>query len=285
VDIWTPLDYEFSEQLERTRCLFQSMEKNESENVIDDPKCRKYDEERQNGHKPFKFSQLLPVVLVTNRRSDRTGIERFYLEPPVNKTALSAFFDGIFDGTAQREMHSTRLKDTNARIRNGQKFPSNKRGVYILNGESLPRFIEEHRDKHVLLNLHSPTCGHCKRFSIIWNELAELIRYIKWDDSVVVGRMDITVNEVFIPGLVANWLPAMFYFGPGVTENPVDYEKTKMAKDFELGGISNALDVIEWWMDEAGDSIDERSLLKLLEKEENNEEDGSADNHVEPEKA
>jgi hypothetical protein len=77
----------------------------------------------------------------------------------------------------------------------------------------------------------------------------------------------------------------MFYFGPGVTENPVDYEKTKMAKDFELGGISNALDVIEWWMDEAGDSIDERSLLKSLEKEENNEEDGSADNHVEPEKA
>jgi hypothetical protein len=33
----------------------------------------------------------------------------------------------------------------------------------------------------------------------------------------------------------------------------------------ELGGISDPLDLIEWWMDNAGDTIDEIELLRELE--------------------
>ncbi|KAL3898078.1 MAG: hypothetical protein SGARI_006767 [Bacillariaceae sp.] len=97
--------------------------------------------------------------------------------------------------------------------------------------------------------------------------MGELLRHIGWNDKVVVvGRIDITANEFFIPGLVASWLPGMFYFGPGVTQDAIDFEKSQMAVDnVQLGSIDDALDLIEWWMDEAGDSIDERALLESLE--------------------
>jgi hypothetical protein len=101
------------------------------------------------------------------------------------------------------------------------------------------------------------------------------------------ARIDVSSNEFFIPGLTTNWLPDIFYFGLGVVENPIDYEKTEMAKTVQLGGISDPLDLIEWWMDQADDSIDVSLLWQSLIEDNNDatttvtekeEEDDESDN-------
>ena len=135
----------------------------------------------------------------------------------------------------------------------------------MLSADSLPLFLEANRDKHVLVELYAPTCGHCKRFNHVWNSLGKLIDFLGWSKKLSVARIDVTSNEVIVPGMAATRLPDLFYFGIGVSENPIQYKDTRFADQVELGSISDPLDLLEWWMDEAGDAINEAELLHGLQ--------------------
>ena len=215
---------------------------------------------------------VLPSILLTNRRKDRAGIERYYLDPPITREAVNQFMTDFRSGIAVPEIKSRRRRST-------YSSGINKHGIYILTGETLPSFLEDHKHSDVLLQLYAPTCGHCKRFNVVWNGLGDLIEYLGWnkDDSVstgnhnknnnklVLARMDVTSNDAFIPGMPSPiWLPDLFYFRKGVTERPIRYEQTQTGKKVPLGAFSDPLDLIEWWLDQAGESVDESLLLDNL---------------------
>ena len=97
-----------------------------------------------------------------------------------------------------------------------------------------------------------------------WNSLGKLIEFLGWSDQLLLARIDATSNEIIVPGMAATWLPDLFYFGVGVSKNPIHYGETPFADDVELGSISDPLELLEWWMDEAGDVISEAELLHGL---------------------
>ena len=200
---------------------------------------------------------------MTDRRKDRTGIERHYLDPPITRLSIGRFLDDFVHGQTKPERKSSPYNSEEGQ--EGGAVPVNKHFVHLLSADSLPKFLEINREKHVLLQLYAPTCGHCKRFNIVWNSLGKLVEFLGWSNQLVLARIDAASNEVFVPGLVSTQLPDLFYFGKGDTEYPTHYPKTQFAHDMELGGISDPLDLLEWWMDEAGESIDESELLRALE--------------------
>jgi hypothetical protein len=199
------------------------------------------------------------------------------------------FFKRIENGTVLPEMKNFNIQQQQQHQKNHPQtsndndtiitFPTNQHGVHLLTGQTLPKFLYQYRNDHVLLLLYAPTCGHCKRFNIVWNALGDLLQYIGWNDqssttstssssssvSIKLARIDVSSNEFFIPGLTTHWLPDMFYFGcDSIMEYPIDYEKTEMAKTVQLGSIHDPLDLIEWWIDQAGESIDTLVLLQSL---------------------
>jgi len=281
IDIWTDLDQKAAEKIRSTVCGHDDDDDlngyNNGSNSSE--RCSKNTENTANIVQSA-FASILPVLLVTDRRKEDGTIQRHYLDPPITKTSIGNFIDDIIRGLVEPEKKSGRiLQSTHNQkieaekhdiINNEHKIPANKHGIHLLTADSLSSFLKTNGEKHVLLQLYAPTCGHCKRFNTIWNAFGDLIEYLGWSDMLLLARIDVASNEIMgIPGMVtANWLPDLFYFGVGVCEYPIHYGETKVGNELELelGGISDPLDLIEWWMDNAGFSTRQlEDLSQLLE--------------------
>lgn len=249
IDIWTRMDEYATKIISAAKC--------KNDNTSEECKRAEGLESKEDDFLSPP-PPVLPTLLLAHRRHDGTGIQRYYLDPPITKDSLQTFLMDFRSGNATPEIKS---KD-----RDSKTPQTSTHGIHILTGSTLPSFLLDHEQKHVLLQFYAPTCGHCKRFNIIWNGLGELLEYLGWDDRVVLARMDVTSNEFFVPGLTSSWLPDMFYFGLGVTENPVRFEETEIGRKVALGAFSDPLDVLEWWLDQAGSSVDEAALLQALEE-------------------
>lgn len=273
IDIWSQLDHEANERIKETLCKSRNLEKSDA---LDENICDSYDgghqqeakdfERNSSENNPSKFSSVLPTMLITDRQEDG-AIHRYYLDPPISSRSISEFFDDLVHGRLKPEIKSGRVNMDSDFTTDGEDndFAINKHFVHLLTADSIEDFLKANREKHVLVELYAPTCGHCKRFNTIWNSLGSLIEFLGWSDKLLLARIDVTSNEIIVPGMAATWLPDLFYFGVGVSENPIHYGNTPSADDIELGSINDPLDLLEWWMNEARDVIDEAELLHHLE--------------------
>ncbi|KAG7344796.1 thioredoxin [Nitzschia inconspicua] len=318
IDIWTPQDLQFTQWLNNNNNDTLSCRQDPSTSTTTDTTTKRPCNNNNKKHhanddddaKTIFSDEVLPTIFVTHRRLDGTGIQRFYLHPPASRQEhdISKFFDSILnDGTAIPEImsssssttttttttsHSTiKTKKRQQQQQQQQQpqrhdFPTNRHGIHLLTGRSLPQFLTRYRHHHVLLLLYAPTCGHCKRFNVVYNALGDLLRHIGWDDDTVeketddndtnfshtstddnnnvaaaataatsaaikLARIDVSSNEYFVRGLTdVNWLPGLLYFGLGATEYPINYYRTEWADTVQLGSINDPLDLVEWWMDQ-----------------------------------
>ena len=264
IDVWNPLDQEVIKRIESLRhCYNAVVNSSEMSSEI----CEQLENYSQNSTNTSSL-QGLPALLITERRKDGVGIQRYYLDPPLTDDSIKTFFDDFVNGRATSEVKTQKRKSVSSGSNvDLDKVPQNNHGIYLPTGDTIQSFLKQNQEKHLLLQLYATTCGHCKRFNIIWNSLGDIIHYIGWDDRIILARIDVSMNEIFVPGMSSSFLPDLYYFGVNVYENPVHYLKTEMAEETELGSVSDPLDLLLWWIDEAGDTIDERALLKSLDSD------------------
>jgi hypothetical protein len=210
-------------------------------------------------HEP-PSKQVFPVVVITDQRQG-FGAKRFYLDDPFSNHSIAKLFDTVMAEEAEAEIKSASYHT---------KSRENSYGVHLLTGATVESFVSK-KDKSKLLLFYSPTCGHCKRFNLAWNALGELIDYVGLSDKLEIGRFDVTANEYFLPGVRVYKLPDIYYFGFDSSQAPSRYDGAD-----EVGGISDPLDIIEWWLDVAKKentkedmAIDELALLQVLEEQRN----------------
>jgi hypothetical protein len=97
----------------------------------------------------------------------------------------------------------------------------------------------------------------------MWNELAQLVRHMKWNTVLDIAKMDVTTNEIMTSDvfLDVDAVPAVYYFGSDKMR-PIRYD---IADEFgdTAGRLSDPLDIVEWLLDVS--DFDEAELLRLLQ--------------------
>ncbi len=99
------------------------------------------------------------------------------------------------------------------------------------------------------------------------------MEYLGWNVFLELGRLDVSSNEYFVPGMAAPWLPDVYYFGPTtatVKTTPIRYVSQTNPQEL-LGGISDPMDLIDWRLDIVADddTVDPVKLLNDLEHNDN----------------
>lgn len=207
---------------------------------------------------------VLPTLLITDQRYE--GMRRYYLDATeimTSVTAMHEFVDKFWKNELTPALQSSDREER-----------TNDSGVQVLTGATFREAVLNVKDKHTLLYLFAPTCGHCKRFSILWNELSRLVRHMGWDSLIDVAKMDVTANEIMFDDftLDVNLVPDVYFFPRGDKTNPIRYNVIDEFGD-GVGRLNDSLDIVEWLLDVAADDdlLNEAALLALLEEQDKKE--------------
>lgn len=252
VDLWTPLD----------EALFGDIEEREknSDEEIDHFTCRR------------ESSPMMPIMVVTDA-SDRPGKQtsRYYLcsddiVAPSDALfehggAMKSFIDEVLDGTAVKFIRSEQRQINS-------EYIATKSNVTVVTGNTFQSLVME-REEHTMLLMKQSSCGHCKRFSIFWNEFQTIIQALNWDSVINVCKIDVSKNDVPHPQIDAWDLPAVYYFPAGSKETPIEmtpkYDVGSIDAQYNydegLSWVTSGYDVVEWMMKQ--DKLDLELLASL----------------------
>jgi protein disulfide-isomerase A1 len=132
----------------------------------------------------------------------------------LTESAITGLLDDFLAGKARQYLKTDPIPATNdAPIKNivGANF-----GEMIIKS-----------NKHVLLEIYAPWCGHCKQMEPMYNELA--IQLSGYDD-ILIAKMDGTGNEY--PKVEATGYPTILLFLKGKKDKPVKFEGEKTLQKF-----------------------------------------------------
>jgi protein disulfide-isomerase A1 len=83
-------------------------------------------------------------------------------------------------------------------------------------------------EKDVLVEFYAPWCGHCKKLSPIWDQVATDLKDIT---NLVLAKMDSTANEV--DGVDVKGYPTLKFYPKGHKSNPVDFDGERDAESIK----------------------------------------------------
>lgn len=213
----------------------------------------------------------LPAAMITSRRENQYSTRVFHL-PSQNITSaskgdnpLQTFFDKYFHDPESLQP-SIRKERTFGKNNFNNTLSS---GVNIATSTTFNESVTI-SEKNCIVYFYSPTCGHCKRFDIVWRNFSKLIRKLQWENHIDVIQVDITQNDLFLDFEIAS-VPAVFFFPKGQNQN---FQELLLESDLlmkqgsgqnekdrdnrvenNLGGFSDPTSILKW-------------LLKMLSREE-----------------
>ncbi|OWZ14598.1 Protein disulfide-isomerase domain [Phytophthora megakarya] len=135
----------------------------------------------------------------------------------------------------------------------------------IVGTEFQKRVIDNEKD--VLLEFYAPWCGHCKALAPKYEELAETFADV---DSIMIGKMDATANEIDHPGVDVRGFPTIIFFPGKDKQNPIVYEGSRDVEGFTEFLKTNAQ---KFELDGSAHGAEQKETADQDEDEEEDEED------------
>jgi len=125
-------------------------------------------------------------------------------------------------------------KDTYPRYIRSEPIPETQGAVTVLVGKTFEEIVLD-ETKDVFVEFYAPWCGHCKKLSPIWDELAEALKPL---EDIVIAKIDATSNT--LPrGINANSYPTIMWF-PKNNKLPTVYSQTRTFDNFKRYVLTSA---------------------------------------------
>lgn len=103
----------------------------------------------------------------------------------------------------------------------------NNEPVKIVVGKNYKDIVLNDNDD-VLMEFYAPWCGHCKKLSPIWDQVAADLKDIP---NLVLAKMDSTANEV--DGVEVQGYPTLKFFPKGNKGSPIDFDGGREVEDIK----------------------------------------------------
>ena len=186
--------------------------------------------------------------------------------------AIKDFIDKFYDGKSKpftrSESTPSSMSDTATTTSSQHRaHDTNIPNITRLTGNTFQSLVMDRNHEHTMLFIQSYSCGHCKRFSIFWNELSMLVQKMNWSSVITVMKIDVSKNDIPHDKINAWDLPAVYYFPAFEKDNPIEM-KPKMGRsnpqhyyDEGLSWVTSGYDIVEWILSQ--NKIDLELLLQL----------------------
>lgn len=143
-----------------------------------------------------------------------------------------------------------------------------KPNVTVLTGNTFEPLVMERNLEHTMLLMQSTTCGHCKRFSIFWNELSTLTQAMNWSSVIKVMKIDVTKNDIPHNKVNAWDVPSVYYFPANEKSDPIEMTPITMQNsnpqndyDEGLSWVTSGYDLLKWMVNQG--KLDLELLMQL----------------------
>jgi len=103
----------------------------------------------------------------------------------------------------------------------------NDEPVKVVVGETFNDIVMD-PTKDVMIEFYAPWCGHCKKLTPIYDELAKKLQNV---ENVVIAKMDATANDSPVAKYAAKGYPTIFFAPANNKQNPITYSGTREVKD------------------------------------------------------
>ncbi|KAL6659817.1 hypothetical protein ACP70R_002646 [Stipagrostis hirtigluma subsp. patula] len=167
--------------------------------------------ERDNGEAGERLAEYFGVNGRETTVLAYTGVEdakKFLLDDEVSLDTIKKFADGFLEGKKLTPFYKS------------EPVPEYNDGdVKIVVGKNLDQIVLD-ESKDVLLEMHTPWCGHCQKLEPTYNKLAKHLRGI---DSLVIAKMNAFTNEH--PRAKSHGVPTILFYPAGKKSfEPITYD-------------------------------------------------------------
>jgi protein disulfide-isomerase A1 len=153
----------------------------------------------------------LPTVRIHDTRND---LKKYNMEGSITEENVMSFIQKWQDGQLRPSLKS-------------EEIPATQEGdVHVLVGKSFNDIVMDD-SKDVLVEFYAPWCGHCKKLTPIYDELA---KNLKHNTNLVIAKMDATANEV--ESVSIQGFPTIKFWPAGKKSSPMDFNGDRTVEGF-----------------------------------------------------
>lgn len=153
----------------------------------------------------------LPTVRIHDTRSD---LRKYNMQGEITEENVLQFVSDWESGKLRPTLKS-------------EEIPAQQEGdVYTLVGKNFDSIVLDD-SKDVLVEFYAPWCGHCKKLTPIYDELA---KNLKHNTNLVIAKMDATANEV--ESVSIQGFPTIKFWPAGKKDQPIDFNGDRTVEGF-----------------------------------------------------